>query len=141
VPLKTVKTAMHAAVVEMQDAQTLRIEWAAEDLRLRTLALRFYELALKDNSHQAATIFLKASERRATLAGSNVPQSYTVHATHQVSIDQKQSSTQEIAATLDIFLGVTDRERDLRSREALSNEEARELIGIEDQREEQRQAE
>jgi len=75
VSLKQVKVAMRAAIEEMSSAEALRADWFAEDRRLQILGLRFYELALKDNNHQAAIIFLKASERRATLAGANAPQS------------------------------------------------------------------
>ena len=66
VHFRKVQAVMREAIAEMADAETLRAEWFLEDHRLKTLGLRFYEIALKENDHQAAIVFLKASERRAT---------------------------------------------------------------------------
>jgi hypothetical protein len=138
VPLKLVRAAMREAVATMADGDTLREEWFLEDHRLKTLGLRFYEIALRDNDPQAAVVFLKASERRATLGGANAPTSYTIHAINQAPAHEK-TSTEKIAETLDQLLGISAREQDLRDRDDLTEEETAELVALEDGREAERQ--
>jgi hypothetical protein len=104
VPAKRVQEAMREAVADMADAETLRTEWFLEDHRLKMLGLRFYEIAMRDNDPQSAVVFLKASERRATLGGANAPTSFVIHATNQVPVHQK-TSTEKMGELLDQFLG------------------------------------
>src|SRR5215831_20635269 len=96
VSIKQVRTAMSEAVSEMATADTLREEWFLEDHRLKTLGLRFYEIALRDNDPQAAVVFLKASERRATLDGANAPTSFVIHATTHFFVNET-ATTEKIA--------------------------------------------
>jgi hypothetical protein len=138
VPIKHVKETMRQAVAEMADADTLREEWFLEDHRLKTLGLRFYEIALRDNDPQAAVVFLKASERRATLGGANAPTSYAIHVMNQAPVKQL-SSSERIENAMDRLLGIGDRERELRDRDDLTEDERTELVAIEDAREAERQ--
>jgi len=138
VPIKRVQEAMREAVADMASADTLREEWFLEDHRLKTLGLRFYEIALRDNDPQAAVVFLKASERRATLGGANAPTSFVIHATSQVPVHQK-TSTEYAWDVLDQLQGISDREKQLRHRYDLNAEETAELVALEDAREAKRQ--
>src|SRR5215831_17865148 len=131
VSIKQVRTAMSEAVSEMATADTLREEWFLEDHRLKTLGLRFYEIALRDNDPQAAVVFLKASERRANLGGANAPTSFVIHTTSQVPVHQ-MTNAEKMAEALDNFLGIGEREKELRHRNDLTEEETAELFAFED---------
>src|SRR5215831_17238935 len=96
VSIKQVRAAMSEAVADMASADTLRAEWFLEDHRLKTLGLWFYEIALRDNDPQAAVVFLKASERRATLGGANAPTSFVIHATTHFFVNET-ATTEKIA--------------------------------------------
>ena len=50
-----------------------------EAKRLAACGLRFYQIAMRNNDPQAAVIFVKASERQATLMGANAPATATVN--------------------------------------------------------------
>jgi hypothetical protein len=134
VAVRRVQEAMREAVADMASADTLREEW----FWLRTLGLRFYEIALRDNDPQAAVVFLKASERRATLGGANAPTSFVIHATNQVPFHQK-TGTEKVAEALDRLMGVSERERELQHRDDFTEAERAELVALEDAREAERQ--
>src|SRR5262249_17450696 len=113
VSIKQVRAAMSEAIADMASADTLRTERFLEDHRLKMLGLRFYEIAMRDNDPQSAVVFLKASERRATLGGANAPTSFVIHATSEIPVHQKNNA-ERMGELLDQFLGITDREKELR---------------------------
>jgi hypothetical protein len=61
-----------------------------------------------------------------------------IHATNQVPVNQK-TSTEKMAEALDQLIGITDREKELRHRDGLTEEETAELVALEDAREAKRQ--
>jgi len=71
VSIDEVRAAQKEALEAFSNGEALRLEWMLESKRLAACGMRFYQIAMRDNDPQAATIFLKASERRATLTGAN----------------------------------------------------------------------
>jgi hypothetical protein len=109
VTIDEVRTAMHQAVKDLADGDALRIEWMLEDKRLRAVGQKFYGIAMRDNDPQAAVIFLKASERRASLNGANAPQSHSVHLMNANAPIEQKTSTQKIRGLLDNIMHITAR--------------------------------
>jgi hypothetical protein len=87
---------------------------------------------------QAAVVFIKASERRSLLNGANA-QSHIHHVMNANPPPDVRGSTQIVLDELDALCGITDREKELRDKDVLSDDEARELVAIEDAREQERQ--
>ena len=54
-----------------------------------------------------------------------------IHATNQVPVNQK-TSIEKMAEALDQLMGITDREKELRHRDDLTEEETAELVALED---------
>ena len=144
--LKNVRALIKREADALSDGQTLREQWMLEDRRLRAIGLLFYEKAIKEGNPADAMIFIKASERRATMNGANAPTSHQIHLMNDAAPDQR-SSTQKLSDVLDHVLGITDRERDLRNRRdaakwndgpPLTQEEEAEYRAMQDARETKR---
>jgi hypothetical protein len=104
------------AVKRAYDGEWLRQEWALEDHRLKQICLKNFGKAIDgEGDSTAAAIYIKASERRATLAGANAPQAYSVHLSHDAAPEQL-NSTQQLRRALDQLRFVTPRERELSDR-------------------------
>jgi DNA-directed RNA polymerase specialized sigma24 family protein len=127
VSIDDVRKARSQAVAAFSDGEALRQEWALESKRLAACGMRFYQIAMRDNDTQAAMIFLKASERRATLCGANAPQGHSVHIMHQTATEQKKTSTEKIRDVLDIILHITPRERELIDKREVENDQSTEI--------------
>ena len=84
----------------------LRRQLLLEARRLREIGQRYYTKAMADSeeSSSAAIIFIKASERLATLTGMNAPIGRAVQVIHQAVPVTKQTSTEEIASVLDALM-------------------------------------
>jgi hypothetical protein len=96
---------MADAVKRAYDGEWLRQEWALEDHRLRMVCQKYFGLAMDGEGNvTAAAIFIKASERRATLAGANAPQAYSVHLATAAAPEQL-TSTQKLSRALDLLDG------------------------------------
>ena len=100
VTIDEVRTAIKEAVKELSDGDALRQEWMLEDRRLKAVGLKFYNIAMRDNDPQSAIVFLKASERRATLNGANAPQSYSVQLMNQSAPVEQMTSIDKIEAAI-----------------------------------------
>jgi hypothetical protein len=79
----------------------LRRELMLEAKRLRAIGKRYFERALSDDEQAPASaiIYVKASERLATLLGLNAPSNHTVQM--HVAPPETVSSTERIRAALD----------------------------------------
>jgi hypothetical protein len=58
---------------------------------------------------------------------------------HEPSAVNQKTSTEKMAEALDQLMGITDREKRLRHRDGLTEEETAELVALEDAREAERQ--
>jgi mannose/fructose/N-acetylgalactosamine-specific phosphotransferase system component IIB len=88
-----------------------------EDRRLYAMELKFWHKAMEDNGSPAdAMVAVKTSERRATLAGANMPQSHVLVVVSQPT--ELRTSTERMSDVLDTLLGITDREKELRARDS-----------------------
>src|SRR5262249_42508697 len=68
---------------------------ALADRRLAAVELKFYNKAVEgDGDPQSAIVFVKTSERRATLAGANAPIGHAVTVMHQAAPARELTSTQ-----------------------------------------------
>jgi hypothetical protein len=100
-PVAEVRQLLRSEIEHCLDGARLREAWSMMDRRLAAIELKFYNRAIEgDGDVQAAQIFVKISERRATLAGLNAPSSHIVQVSH-VPPDQVQTSTERIRAALD----------------------------------------
>ena len=93
----------------MFDGAKLRRKMFLEDVRLEALSRPHYERGLAGDVALAA-VFVKISERRASMTGMNAPQSHAVQLIHQAAPAKQLTSTEEISAVLDNLLGITVRE-------------------------------
>jgi hypothetical protein len=104
-PEAEVRSTVADAVKRAYDGEWLRREWALEDHRLRMVCQKYFGLAMDgEGNSTAAAIFIKASERRATVAGANAPTSYSVHLTHEAapsptSTDRLRSALARLSAS------------------------------------------
>src|SRR5215468_3862249 len=78
VSVDEVRDAQKQALAAFSDGDALRLDWMLESKRLAACGLRFYQIAMRGNDPQAAVIFIKASERRASLMGANAPAAASV---------------------------------------------------------------
>ena len=108
------------------DGDAFRLDWMLEAKRLAACGLGFYQIAMRDNDPQAAMIFIKASERRATLMGANAPAAASVKLIHEAKPEEHQTSTQRIRAVH--VMGITARERELTDRHELDGDDSPELL-------------
>ena len=136
-PVKDVRDLLREATKEMADGAALREEWFLEDQRLKALELLFYAKAMRDQNPADAMIVVKTSERRATLAGANAPQSHAIHVMNQAPPAHHRTSTERIRDVLDNVMGITPRERKLLDRKdhltdepPLTEEEVAELTQL-----------
>jgi hypothetical protein len=73
-----------------------------------------------DGDPQSAIVFVKTSDRRATLAGANMPQNHVLQVVS--TPPEAKSSTRQIREALDNVLGITSRERELEDKELYSDD-------------------
>src|SRR5499427_10878858 len=90
VSVDEVRDAQKQALAAFSDGGALRLDWMLESKRLAACGLRFYQIAMRDNDPQAAVIFIKASERRATLMGANAPAAASVKLIHEAKPEEHQ---------------------------------------------------
>src|SRR5215472_8313671 len=126
VSVDEVRDAQKQALAAFSDGDALRLDWMLESKRLAACGLRFYQIAMRDNDPQAAMIFIKASERRATLMGANAPAAASVKLIHEAKPEEHQTSTQRIHAAH--VMGITARERELTDRHELDGDDSPELL-------------
>lgn len=107
VPEREVYRALREEVERCRDGERIREVWALEDRRLAAVGLRFYQLAM-EGDHQAAVIYIKASERRATLNGANAPLGHAVTVMHQAAVVEQPSSLDKIERVLNELM-IVDR--------------------------------
>jgi hypothetical protein len=100
-----------------------------ETRRLRELGQRYYAKGMQDGEEAAssAIIFLKSSERLATLTGMNAPIGHAVQLIHSTAPPTHQTSTQKLTSLLDVILHITPRERELTDRLELQGENTPEI--------------
>ena len=77
--------------------EQLRREWMPEAKRLSQLGALYFERAMQGDA-DAAIIYLKASERRATLCSINATQCYSVQIIHATAAPRQLSRAEEIDA-------------------------------------------
>jgi len=111
------------------DGKHLRRELLMEVTRLNALARKYYSRAMGDDegSITAGTLYVKLTERKATLIGLNAPAAASVQLIHQTAPVEQRTSTQEIIALLDNVQGITARERELIDRRELNGEDTPEI--------------
>ena len=88
------------------DGQNLRREWLLEARRLRELGQKYFSRAMTDDDLNSGLLYIKASERLATLTGMNAPIGHAVqvmHATAPPAIGG--TSIDRIAAAIDRIRG------------------------------------
>src|SRR5215831_1406978 len=87
--------------------EELRRTWLLEARRLRELGQKYYDKAMSDaeNAANSAIIFIKASERLATLTGMNAPQGHSVTLIHEAARPERQTGTDKIRAAIDRIRG------------------------------------
>jgi hypothetical protein len=100
VPVDDVRKLLQEEIERCRDGAHLREVWALADRRLAAVEVKFFNRAMQgEGDLQSAAVFIKASERRATLNGANMPQS---HILQVVSAPQEtQTSTERIQAAID----------------------------------------
>jgi len=139
VPIGKVRRLMKEATERCYDGAYLREHWMLEDRRLYAMELKFWHKAMQDGSPADAMVAVKTSERRATLAGANMPQNHVLHVVSQPVANR--STTEQLSDALDTLLGITDRERVLRDKHnagEITADEAEEYRQIQYDRELQR---
>ena len=78
-PVAEVRRILKDEVERCRDGEHLREVWALADRRLAAVEVKFYNKALEgDGDPQSAIVFVKTSERRATLADANKPIGHAV---------------------------------------------------------------
>lgn len=88
------------AVERCRDGAHMREVWALADRRLAAVEHKFYNKAIEgDGDPQSAIVFVKTSERRATLNGANMPQSHLLQVVGQPS-PREMTTTDEIEAAI-----------------------------------------
>src|SRR5215467_12573422 len=128
VSVDEVREAQKQALAAFSDGEALRLDWMLESKRLAAVGMKFYQIAMRDADPAAAVIFIKASERRATLMGANAPAAAAVKLIHETRPEEHQTSTQRIRAALDNVMGITARERELTNRHELDGDDSPELL-------------
>ena len=116
VSVDEVRDAQKQALAAFSDGGALRLDWMLESKRLAAVGLKFYQIAMRDADPAAAVIFIKASERRATLMGANAPAAATVKLIHDAEPKEHKTSIQDARARLDAFMQISPRERALLDR-------------------------
>jgi hypothetical protein len=121
----------------------MREVWTLADRRLAAVEVKFSNKAIEgDGDPQSAIVFVKTSERHATLASANMRQSHVLQVVSQPP--EATSSTDRIEAALDNVLGITSRERAFEnkqlSRGKLAIDEQAELDQLQAEREAKREA-
>ena len=106
------------------NGEQLRREWLYEARRLRELGQRYYDKAMTDaeDASSSAIIFLKVSERLATLPHESSA-GHAVQLIHSTAPLSQQTSTEQIRGVLDNILRITPRERELTDRLELNGED------------------
>jgi hypothetical protein len=128
VTIDEVREAQKQALAAFSDGEALRLDWMLESKRLAACGLRFYQIAMRDADPAAAAIFIKASERRATLMGANAPAAASVKLIQQAEPKEHETTTQEMIRVLDKFAGITPRERELTDRHEYEGDNSPELL-------------
>jgi hypothetical protein len=106
----------------------MREAWMLEARRLEAVGMKFYRKAMDDSDPQAAIVFVKTSERRATLMGADAPIGHAVQVMHQAAAPVQQTSTQKLRGLLDNILHISARERELLDRRELDGDESPETL-------------
>ena len=137
-PQAEVRRMLKEATELCYNGEAMREAWALEDRRLQAVGLKFFHKAMDDGNPSDALVFIKASERRATLAGANMPQAHVLHVATQ-PVD-KRTSTEKLRDVFDNIMHITHRERVLLDKrdidqETLSDNEASELDALTIERE------
>ena len=82
--------------------EQLRRELLFEVMRLRALGRKYFDKAMDgDGEHNAGLLYIKASERLATLLGMNAPIGHAVQVIHQAAPARQETSTDRIEAAID----------------------------------------
>jgi hypothetical protein len=128
VSIDEVRAAQKEALEAFSNGEALRLEWMLESKRLAACGMRFYQIAMRDNDPQAATIFLKASERRATLTGANAPVGHSLSIMYKQAAEVQKTSTERIHDAFDAVLGISMRERQLLDQRELDGDKSPEVL-------------
>jgi hypothetical protein len=115
-----VRAIVKEATERCYDGAYLREHWMLEDRRLFAMEMKFYHLAMDEGNPAHAMVAVKTSERRAVLAGANMPQAHVL----QISPVQPQTktSTERIRNALDTVLHISPRERQLQDKKSYGEE-------------------
>jgi len=108
----------------------LRRQWLLEAHRLRELGQKYFAKAMGDGAEAAnsAVIFIKASERLATLTGMNAPIGHAVQVIHREAPPQPKTSTEKLRSLLDQVMHISMRERELLDRRELDGDTSPEVL-------------
>ena len=128
VTVDEVREAQKQALAAFSDGEALRLDWMLESKRLAAVGMKFYQIAMRDADPAAAVIFIKASERRATLMGANAPAAATVKLIHEQKPEEHKTSLQRARDMLDNVLGITFRERQLLDQRELGGDGSLEVL-------------
>lgn len=96
-----IRAILKRATDECYDGIHLREQWMLEARRLQAVGLKFFHKAMDEGDPQAAIVFIKASERAATLAGANAPTGHAVSVIDHTAALEQPTSTQRIRRVLD----------------------------------------
>lgn len=101
--LAEVRSIIDAEAARAFSGEELRRELLLEARRLRELGQRYFDRAMADddmNAANAAAIYIKASERLATLTGMNAPQNSAVTLINATPAAGQQTSTERLTAVI-----------------------------------------
>ena len=102
---------------EMFSGEAMRRKMFIEDARLEALGEFHYQRG-KEGDVQSGALYVKISERRATLSGMNAPSGHIVQLVGAANAPKAQTSTEQISSLLDNILRITLRERELLNQES-----------------------
>jgi hypothetical protein len=84
------------------DGKHLRRELLFEVARLDALGAKYFARAMAgDGDINAGVLYVKISERKATLTGMNAPLGHAVQIIHQVARPRPQTTTEDVDALID----------------------------------------
>src|SRR5262249_43214376 len=107
----------------------LRRELLFEVMRHRALCGKYFDKAMAgDGDRDAGILYIKASERLATLLGMNAPIGHAVQVIHATALVGQQTSTEEIRGILDNIMHISVRERELLDRRELDGDDSPEVL-------------
>ena len=100
-PAPEVRKILKDEIERCLSGEHMREAWVLADKRLEAIELKFYRRAMEgDGDTTAAMVAVKTNERRATLAGANMPQSHLLQVI-SAPPEPKETSTERILRVIE----------------------------------------